>query len=824
MDAVRNDLKRYSIKELALLAGLAMLAGALLAVACAKVYGLGREDLLILGILGVVLALTSARHPIRFPGTHCSVSISEAITFLAVVMLGPFYAALLAAIDQALASHRLKLRPSLYLFNISNHTISMYLAGQVYYLVARESNPQPGPGLGQTLVVFALPLMALALTHYTLHLAVLGVMSHMTHGVRFWETVRDTFPWEPVTYMAGATVAGLINYAFSTHGAFITGVTLLLVLPVPIIIYYIFKTYHDKLGEKETHYEKLTSIYDSIIEMLAMAIDAKDDVTHDHLQRVKLFARRMGEEVGLTDLELEALEAGSLLHDIGKIGVPAYILNKPGKLTEHEFEQMKMHTILGADMLSNIDFRYPVVPIVRHHHERWDGLGYPDGLKGEAIPVTARILTLVDNYDALRSDRPYKSGMTRKDALAYILENAGTFFDPTLVAVFLKVVDELEAEAEAPRPAEAGKASRSSAASMTKAGPAAGYYKPPPVDRAAAALTSIAETNQRVMALYEMSRTLPSMLSLEDTVAILSSRLAGLIPYTTCAISIFDASHSEFEIVHAVGPHAEKFLKRRQPVSAGITGWVITNQRAMYNTNPVLDLGFLGAGVASEYKGVIVFPLVKGIVIGAISLYSTAIETYASQHIQLMESISEPAADAVYNALAYQQVQRAAIPARVTATGRLRALSSQIDRERARSQRSGTPLSLIVISVNNLNATASRANATNDQIMTRIGELLRQQVRETDIVGRHTDNAFVALLPDSGQREAGEVGSRMRNAMYKTNSLPDIEVNLGAATSPGDGDSFEDLLGVALEDCAADANSIGLISRSMGDALISGSL
>jgi len=314
------------------------------------------------------------------------------------------------------------------------------------------------------------------------------------------------------------------------------------------------------------------------------------------------------------------------------------------------------------------------------------------------------------------------------------------------------------------------------------------------------------------------------MLSLEDTVAILSSRLAGLIPYTTCAISIFDASHSEFETVHAVGPNAERFLKRRQPVSAGITGWVITNQRAMYNTNPVLDLGFLGTSVATEYKGVMVFPLVKDIVIGAISLYSMEIETYDSSLIQLMESIAGPASDAVYNALAYQQVQRAAIPARATATGRLRALTTEIDRERARSQRCGTPLSLIVIRVNNINAAASRANATSDQIMVWLGDLLKRQVRETDIVGRHTDNAFVALLPDSGQREAAEVGIRMREAIYKAGSLKEIEVNLGAATSPGDGDSFEELLHVALEDCAADANSIGLISRSMGDTLITGTL
>src|SRR5262249_58699991 len=124
------------------------------------------------------------------------------------------------------------------------------------------------------------------------------------------------------------------------------------------------RSYRDKPDQQDQHYKEVTDINDSILEMLAMAIDAKDDVTHDHIQRVKLFARRMGEAVGLSELEIEALKAGALLHDIGKIGVPAYILNKPGKLTEHEFEQQKMHTIIRADMLSNVYFRYPVLPIL----------------------------------------------------------------------------------------------------------------------------------------------------------------------------------------------------------------------------------------------------------------------------------------------------------------------------------------------------------------------------------------------------------------------------------------------------------------------------
>ncbi len=673
--------------------------------------------------------------------------------------------------------------------------------------------------MGQSVITFALPLAALALAHYLIHIMVLVMMS-LARGRKATQAVSGTLPWEPVTYLACASVAGFVNYAFINQDLLSTLAILLLVAPIPIIIYYTFKTYHDKLGEQEKHYSELTSIYDSILEMLAMAIDAKDDVTHDHIQRVKLFARRMGEKVGLSNLEIEALKAGALLHDIGKIGVPAYILNKPGKLTEHEFEQMKMHTIIGADMLSNVDFRYPVVPIVRHHHERWDGRGYPDGLKGEDIPITARILTLVDNYDALRSDRPYKTGMTREEALAYIEQNAGTFFDPKLVEIFLSIVDKLEQEAatasfKAPQP---NKSAKTESAAMAQAKPAAGFAAAPQVDRAAAALNSIAETNQRVTALYELSRTLSSILSLEDTVAILANRLSKLIPFTTCAISLYDGTRSEFEIVHAVGLHADKFIKRRMQAEAGITGYVITNQRPMYNTNPVLDLGFLGVEEASRYRGVIVFPLVKNQeALGAIALYSTEMTAYGSEHIQLMESVSQPASDAVYNALTFEEAQRSTFHDPATGFASKRGLATHFDREFARSQRLGTPISLITASINNLEEAAAEKGVSVEQMVAHLGRLMKQQVRETDVLAHHTGNLLVALLPDSGQAEATEARARMRGAVQTGEFL--VSISFGSATSPGDGDSFDTLLEAALLDCNASRESLEMLPAAMTGAL-----
>ena len=817
-DTLKSDLKKYGLKGTALLVCLSLIACVLLSVSVVGVAEAGLQSMLFWTALAFIIGLTSARYPIRFPGTATPVSVSEALVFLGVIVLGQYHGTLLAVVEVLVAGRRRKINKlSLHLFNVSNHTISFFVAGTAYYwLLDYFTRHAVANGIGQRLLAYALPLIALSFVHYLLNFVMSTAMSLAPKASRT-NAVREALTWAPLTYFACATVARLIYYALMNKGLVTTVVAMVLLLPIPIIIHYTLKTYHDKLGEQGSHYQQLTGIYDSILEMLAMAIDAKDDVTHDHIQRVKLFARRMGETVGLSELEIEALKAGALLHDIGKIGVPAYILNKPGKLTEHEFEQMKMHTIIGADMLSNVDFRYPVVPIVRHHHERWDGRGYPDGLKGEAIPITARILTLVDNYDALRSDRPYKTGMTREEALAFIKQNAGAFFDPQLVEIFLSMVDQLEDEAVNFKPPPTNKRSKADGVAMAKATPAAGFDTAPPVDRAAAALNSIAETNQRVTALYEMSRTLSSILSVEDTVAILTNRLSKLMPFTTCAISLFDASRSEFEIVHATGLHAERFLRRRMPAEAGITGWVITNQRPMYNTNPVLDLGFLGAAVANLYKGVIVFPLVKNEEpLGAIALYSTEIGAYGSEHIQLMESISQPASDAVYNALTFERAQRGAYTDSRTGLASMRALTTQFERERDRSRRIGTPLSFILVNLNDPDEESAGRSTRTDQLLAQLGRLVRQQVRDTDVVARYKSNSLIALLTESGQSETTGVRGRIRE---QAQHLP-MSISLGAATSPDDGESLDELLRAAQMDCSASRDSIEITATSLTEVSV----
>jgi diguanylate cyclase (GGDEF)-like protein len=397
--------------------------------------------------------------------------------------------------------------------------------------------------------------------------------------------------------------------------------------------------------------------------------------------------------------------------------------------------------------------------------------------------------------------------MTREEALAYIQQNAGTFFDPRLVETFLSVSDELEAEA-ATVIATPVRKHRVESSAMASAAPAAGFEKAPEVDRAAAALLSIAETNQRVTALYEMSRTLSSILSLEDTVALLSNRLSKLIPFTTCAISLFDASRSEFEIVHAAGHHAERFMRRRQPAEAGITGYVIANQRPMYNTNPVLDLGFLGHELAMEYKAVIVFPLVKnGDPLGAIALYSTELESYGVEHIQLMESICQPASDAVFNALTFDQTQRDALTDPVTGLANMRVLASQFYRERARSQRHGTTVSLLVVKLESIDSSGEKGIIANE-LAALMGVTIRQQIRETDMVGRLSASAFAVLLPDSGRQEVARVNERIRSAIGEAELWDKLSASIGWAISPDDGHTMDEVLQAAYINCLASGESL----------------
>ena len=205
-------------------------------------------------------------------------------------------------------------------------------------------------------------------------------------------------------------------------------------IPLLVMSYASSRLSMARVEETNSHLSEVNTLYLSTIEAFALAVEAKDQITHGHIQRVQVQAVALAKALGVTDaIHIKAIEAAALLHDLGKLAVPEHILNKPSALTPEEFDRMKTHASVGADILSTIDFPYPVTPIVRYHHERWDGTGYPDGLTREEIPIGARILAVVDCFDALTSDRPYRRRLPSQEALDIVRSRRGTMYDPTVV-------------------------------------------------------------------------------------------------------------------------------------------------------------------------------------------------------------------------------------------------------------------------------------------------------------------------------------------------------------------------------------------------------
>jgi putative nucleotidyltransferase with HDIG domain len=366
------------------------------------------------------VVLLSSGMKVGLPKSDATMSVDFPFIFLAILQLSPLQAAALA-ICSVFAQCRIKVLKAFTLvqivFNLANVTTATLLMWWTYTALVRHGL-ESAPGI------------AVAATVYfganTVPVALIIAWSSGASPLNLW---RQNFAWYLPFYLVGAglaVTANLINQHFGW-------MTSLLLIPLMFVIYRVYSTQLGVIRDRERHIEEIEALHLRTMEGLALAVEAKDQNTHGHLHRVRVYVSEVGKQMGLDESMMKALVTASFLHDIGKIAVPEHILKKPGKLTPEEFEKIKIHPIVGADILERVRFPYPVVPIVRSHHEAWDGSGYPDGLKGEEIPIGARILSVIDCFDALASDRPYRKAMPAEEAIAYLESNAETKFDPDIV-------------------------------------------------------------------------------------------------------------------------------------------------------------------------------------------------------------------------------------------------------------------------------------------------------------------------------------------------------------------------------------------------------
>jgi len=552
-------------------------------------------------LLGI-LAVACGSFVLSVPGVPVHASISDTFLFTSVMLFGPAPATAAIAIDGFLLSWRRGHPTERILFNTANPALGLWVGAQTFMLLVQRA-PNGAPLTSVEAV--ALPLAAMAGLHFVVNSGLTAIAAALERGVSPIEVWRRHFAVFSLSHAASAS-AGLFLLVLAQR---LGVVALAAVMPMVAIVYLGLRSRFGRLADAERHVRQVDRLYMSTIQALSTAIEAKDGVTSSHIRRVQTYSLALARAVGVSDPgELKAIEAASLLHDTGKLAVPEHILNKPGKLTPAEFEAMKLHVDVGADILSSIDFPYPVVPIVRAHHENWDGSGYPRGLKGDDIPIGARILSVVDCYDALTSDRPYRPAMTNAQALAIVVERRGSMYDPRVVDAFIELLPTLRAEGVAePELQRAVTRIRDAAVIEPTPMPAAG------ADAHPMAAVSVVDSLARVVGGAPRAADLARLIVPELRV---HSPGAEFIVYLASATGQrIVARATSGAPVH--GAHDMSIV-----VGERVSGWVAANRQQVVNSDARLDLGPLAQSAALQYC--VATPLVDGDrVVGVLAGYAT---------------------------------------------------------------------------------------------------------------------------------------------------------------------------------------------------------
>jgi diguanylate cyclase (GGDEF)-like protein/putative nucleotidyltransferase with HDIG domain len=744
-------------------------------------------------------------------------SIADAFVFLSVMLYaippadtaGP--ATLLAAIVAFMSTYRLG-KPRELVFTTAIAVISTFISASCYGLLANVFADHANTNLerGLPLNVFLVPLCVLAVLQYFLSTLATASFLSIDDGKAAVLPSRESIVWTLTTQVAGAASAVLLYSAL--QGSAIPFV--LLGTLITVLVHLLYRFNEKRLeevrraeAEQRRHIEEMANIHMNTIESLAIAIDAKDQTTHGHVRRTQIYATQMGNLFEVSKSELQALVAGALLHDIGKLAVPEYILNKPGKLTEAEFAKMKIHPTVGGDILRRVNFPYPVEDIVRYHHEKWDGSGYPKGLKGEGIPLVARIISVVDFYDATRCDRPYRKGMKREDSLALLTSMAGSAFDPRVVEKFVEHVLEFDSLIQAEDIQEQVHCETASFDYETNTKPDAGLASDEigtPSDTEG--FRSITEAQREVFALHEIAQTIGSSLNISDTVTLVSNKLRAIVPFDTCIIFVVDEKSGKAVAAHVAGEHQEIFSRRRMSVGDGISGWVIANGRSMCNASPELDLVGVSEEISKQYRGVLVSPLLREDgAFGAITLLSKSRTSYTTEHVRLLESVCQHASSALNNALTFEKTKESALVDPLTELPNARGFYMMLEQRIAECQRMNREsLAVISMDIDDFKAINDQyGHAIGDRVLASLAGVIRRELRQMDILTRYAGDEFVAIMPMASTHMAAAVGERVRNAVeshkfsVRTGKTVGARVSFGIGCFPEDGETTEELLTAA---------------------------
>src|SRR3954454_10002492 len=732
------------------------------------------------------------RLPIASSGS--TMSVSYAVGFAALLLLGANETMIVAAVSAwSQCTFRTETRTALFrtLFSMASLVLTVKAAGFVYTLLGGVTAtcelslltiPKPLVGAATTYFVFNTLLIATAI----------GLSTRQSIG-RVW---NENFLWSAPSYFVGAGAAAIAASVIDQGGYWWAS----LVAAPLYLTYRTYKVYMGRIQDQQRHVAQVSDLHLATIEALALAIDAKDQTAQSHIRRVQVYAAGIARALGMAEHEIQGVKTAALLHDIGKLAVPEHILSKPGPLTQEEFQKIRIHPQVGAEIISGVPFPYPVAPLILSHHERWDGKGYPAGLKAEEIPLGARILSVVDYFDALMSERPYHKAMSLEAAMGLLRQEAGKALDPRVVQTFIDMYATLAAEADAS--AQPSRKLTRVPTHAPTAAPAVGL-----VDESSSARTNvfqdIALAHREIYALYEIAQAMGSSLGVSDTMALISSKLSNIVPFSCCALFLYNDEAETLRCRFATGVEAETIQQLTIRNGHGLTGWVARNRRPLVNARPSTDLE--AAGFPSDLTALhsaLVCPLLfNERFIGTTSVYHTEPSIYPADHLRLLDRISEQAAAVIYNSMIFEQTQEDSMTDPLTALPNTRYMFMHLTRDLARAERLKTEVSLLVMDLDNFkDINDTYGHHVGDRALRDIAAVMRTGIRPYDICVRYAGDEFIVVLSGCGGEEAERKRLELQRAVdglqfeARPGKMLPLAISVGAAVFPHDGDSYETLL------------------------------
>ncbi len=730
------------------------------------------------------------------PQKRIKITFGELIVFWAILWLGTpqgVLAAAVGAIAYALTDENSTDKKRGF-FDASVAVIAALGAGSIFYFILNY-----GSGFAQNAVAansvrfgwFAAAAVSMILAHYVLSSALTSAFLSLRNERPFVEIWKGNFSLTSVNYSFAATAVFALHCAFLEFGLFFG----LVILAFAVVGHLAYRIHVARLTQKTREISEASRVHLATVEALATAIDARDQVGIGHVRRTQIYAVGIGKILNLSDGDLQALNTGALLHDIGKLAIPDHILNKPGRLTPAEVEKTKIHVSVGASILERVNFSYPVLPTVKYHHEMWDGSGYPEGLEKEDIPLTARVLAVADAYDTLRNARPYRPQVSREDARKFLLNNAGTQFDPKIVDVFLRNMRQLEAEAEAQGFSYASDETHSNIVfSCSDKNDRQGYVE------------QIKRANREVFSLYELARVFSSSLDLEDTLCLFVEKIGEFVPFDSCVVYL-SSDGEQARAAHAAGKNSEILGAKTIKSGEGASGFVLAKRQPVIDVDPALDFAFDQAELAEEYAGMISFPLVAdNKLLGAVSLYSCVIETYEEEHLRLLETLARIASDAIRTSQQHAATESKALTDPMTGLPNARSLQIQFEKETARAGRTGSNFQLLMLDLDGFKAVNDTfGHKTGDKLLKEISKVMRGELREYDFLARYAGDEFVIIAPEMSDDGVADLCKRMERAVGDFKLLVDggsgaengvarVGVSLGAASYPQHGETLDQIV------------------------------